>query len=192
MQTHNAEHFKSLWTTKKKEKKKYHSVHREVVALELGSASLSHQTHQTIFNPRRVSVASLSCYDNRAVSNFHRVLSNLWSLLLETTSHLWTLPRVSEIPNSLTINYIDYVGIFEKVEKVCHVITLNVPWTCEEWYKLIWCQVHHLPRDSSLDNLKTESGIELKSVYHALCSYLQIFHLILTSPSEIFHYCCLK
>lgn len=77
-----------------------------------------------------------------------------------------------------------YVGIFEqKAEKICQAIILNVPRTCKEWYKFIWAIFTFLV---TLDNLEAESGIELKSVHHALCSNLQISHLILTSPSRFF------
>lgn len=69
----------------------------DVVSATFSSLLLLHEIHTLQLCLMTLSVASLSCHDDCAVSSFLRVPSNLWSLFLETTSHVWTLPRLSDI-----------------------------------------------------------------------------------------------
>lgn len=84
----------------------------------------------------------------------------------------------------MKINYMGDLGIFEKAEKAYHAIILNVPWAQSSDASP--------PLTGNSDKLETESGPEFKFVHHAFYSYSQISHLILTSMSKFFHFCCLS
>lgn len=61
------------------------------------------------------------------------ITSNHYRLLLESITHLESLPRMCEMQNEATsspIKYLDYMGLFEKLELAYHTIITNVPWAC--------------------------------------------------------------